>query len=68
MTGYRHFDRHRAHLVSRALALLILAIVPLKAYADPGSGLLIWQMAGAFFVGCVYQVRKFLIRLRNKRK
>jgi hypothetical protein len=68
MTGHRHSDQRPAHVVFRALALLIIVIAPLKAYADPGSGLLIWQMAGAFFVGCVYQVRKFLLRLRKKRK
>jgi hypothetical protein len=36
-------------------------------YADPGSGLLIWQIVGAFFLGCLYQVRKLLIRLRKRK-
>lgn len=49
------------------LVVLFIAAVPAAAYTDPGSGLLIWQMAGAFFVGCVYQVRKFLIRLRKRK-
>jgi hypothetical protein len=51
----------------RVAALLIVAPVPLRAYMDPGSGMLLWQLAGAFFVGCVYQVRKFLIRFRNRK-
>lgn len=49
------------------LCLLFIGALPLRAYTDPGSGLLIWQMAGAFFVGCVYQLRKFLIRLRKRK-
>lgn len=43
----------------RLLTLLVFLEVPLKAYADPGSGLLLWQLAGAFFLGLLYQVRKF---------
>jgi hypothetical protein len=43
--------------------------MPLRAalllYADPGSGLLLWQLAGAFFLGIVYQVRKFFGRNRK---
>jgi hypothetical protein len=67
MTSHRHFDRSSAHLALRVLALLLVAVVPLKAYADPGSGLMVWQIAGAFFLGCVYQVRKFLIRFRKRK-
>ena len=53
--------------MARVLALLVVAVMPLHAYTDPGSGLLIWQVVGAFFVGCLYQVRKFLIRLRKRK-
>jgi hypothetical protein len=49
------------------MALLIVAVVPLKAYADPGSGWMLWQIAGAAFLGVVYQCRKFLTRLRKRR-
>ncbi len=51
----------------RLAALMFIAAVPLQAYTDPGSGLLMWQLAGAFFVGCVYQVRKLLIRFRKRK-
>lgn len=37
----------------------------LLLYADPGSGLLLWQLAGAFFLGIVYQVKKFFGRNRK---
>ena len=60
-------DARRADVVFRALALMIVTVAPLQAYADPGSGMLIWQVVGAFFVGCVYQVRKFLIRIRKRK-
>jgi hypothetical protein len=67
MKSNRQADGHASDIVYRVLALLIVAVVPLKAYADPGSGLLLWQIAGAFFVGFVYQIRGFLIRLRKKK-
>jgi hypothetical protein len=51
----------------RALTLLVFLEIPLRAYADPGSGLLLWQVAGAFFIGVLYQVRKFFGRLRKKK-
>ena len=48
------------------LFLLIFAEVPLKAYADPGSGLLLWQIVAAVFVGAVYQARKAFSRIKRK--
>jgi hypothetical protein len=30
----------------------------LLAYVDPGSGLLVWQMIGAAFVGSVFYMKK----------
>jgi len=41
----------------------------LVAYIDPGSGLLVWQMIAAAFVGCMFyfkKVRNFLGRLGRK--
>ena len=63
VTGHRP----SSGLLYRVAALLIVAAVPLRAYADPGSGMLLWQIAGAFFVGCAYQVRKFFVRFRKKK-
>ena len=28
-------------------------------YADPGSGALLWQLVGSFFIGLVFYVRRF---------
>lgn len=28
-------------------------------YADPGSGALLWQLIGAFFVGLLFYLRRF---------
>jgi len=67
MTRHRHSDSQFAHIVPRVVALLLVAAFPLKAYADPGSGLMIWQIAGAFFLGCLYQAQRFLIRLRKRK-
>jgi hypothetical protein len=65
MTDRRHSGSKSAHLLLRVVVLLLVVAFPLKAYADPGSGMMVWQIAGAFFLGCVYQVRKFLIRFRK---
>ncbi len=51
----------------RVVLLLVFLEIPLKAYADPGSGLLLWQLIGAFFLGLVYQVRKFFGRNRKQK-
>jgi hypothetical protein len=67
MKSNRQADGHASDLVYRVLALLIVGVVPLKAYTEPGSGLLLWQIAGAFFAGFAYQVRGFLIRLRKRK-
>jgi hypothetical protein len=49
------------------LFLLICAEVPLKAYADPGSGLLLWQIVAAAFLGGVYQARKAFSWIRKRK-
>jgi len=60
--------RPSPQILLRAATLLVFLEAPLKAYADPGSGLLLWQVAGAFFLGIVYQVRKFFGRNRDNKK
>jgi len=50
------------------LALLAAAERPARAYVDPGSGALLWQMVAAGFLGALFQVRKFIARLRRRRR
>jgi hypothetical protein len=50
------------------LALLVVAERPAKAYTDPGTGALIWQMVAAAFVGVVFYLRKFTSWFRTSRK
>jgi len=38
----------------------------LLAYADPGSGLLIWQGLLAAFFGCLFYLRRILKRLKKR--
>ena len=49
------------------LTLIALVFVerPLHAYADPGSGLLAWQLLGAVVVGAMYQLRRVIRRIRG---
>lgn len=48
--------------------ILCVAEIPLKAYADPGSGLLIWQILAAGFVGLMFRIRKVLEWFRLRRR
>ena len=50
------------------LLMLASTEVPLKAYTDPGSGYLIWQVLAAGFVGLVFQVRKITGWFRSRRR
>jgi hypothetical protein len=57
-----------------ALLLLCLFIgfeTEAKAYTDPGTGALIWQIVAASFMGAMFYFRKirtFFIGLRRKQK
>jgi len=50
------------------LALLIALEVPASAYTDPGSGLFLWQVLAAGFVGIVFQMRKLAAWFRTKKR
>jgi hypothetical protein len=54
--------------ISLLLVLLAAAVQPLYGYTDPGSGLLLWQMVGAAFVGSVFYLKRFFGKLRMGRK
>jgi hypothetical protein len=41
------------------LGLLIATRGEARAYTDPGTGALLWQMLAAGFVGAMFYVRKF---------
>ncbi len=49
------------------LGLLVLSERPARAYTDPGTGALVWQMAAAAFVGFMFYLRKFISWLRRSR-
>jgi len=49
------------------LLLLFASEREARAYTDPGSGALIWQMLVAGLVGAAFYVRKFTSWLRRKR-
>jgi hypothetical protein len=56
----------------RLLPLLLLLLVATerqaKAYTDPGTGALIWQMLVAGFVGALFYVRRFTSWFKTSRK
>gem|GEM_PF-1331339 len=49
-----------------ALTVLIACEKPAYAYTDPGSALLIWQIAVSLLIGAAYYFRKFITRLVGK--
>ncbi|OFV82874.1 MAG: hypothetical protein A3D93_01195 [Acidobacteria bacterium RIFCSPHIGHO2_12_FULL_67_30] len=48
------------------MASWLFGSAPLYAYADPGSGILIWQMLLAGIAGALFYVRR-LLRWRRDR-
>lgn len=48
------------------LLLLICVPVEVKAYTDPGSGALIWQMLAAGFFGTMFYLRRIIGWFRSK--
>lgn len=54
------------------LGVLFLVLVaterPARAYADPGSGALLFQILAAAFVGALFYARKIIRWFRPKRK
>ncbi len=61
----------RSTVLWRAGGLLLFLVLaserPLKAYADPGSGALIWQVLVAAMIGVLYYARKVVAFFRGKR-
>jgi hypothetical protein len=50
------------------ILLLIFFETPAHAYTDPGSGLFLWQILAAGFVGVLFQLRKLADWFRGKKR
>ena len=48
------------------MLLSLLVAAPLLAYADPGSGILIWQMLLAGIAGALFYLRRLLRGRRDR--
>jgi hypothetical protein len=48
----------RFRIAMLMLCLLVGLEIPAKAYTDPGTGALIWQMVAAGFVGAMFYFRR----------
>jgi hypothetical protein len=58
-------------LSRRPLTILLLLVgfeQVASAYTDPGSGALLWQILVAGFVGFLFHFRRFLSRIRGRRR
>lgn len=49
------------------LKFFVLALLPLNCYAyvDPGSGLLLLQLLGAFVLGIIFKLKYFISIVKN---
>ena len=65
MPKKRCLSTNAAKLLAVTLIALVFVERPLEAYADPGSGLLMWQLLGAVILGAAYQVRRAVQKLRG---
>jgi hypothetical protein len=52
--------------MSSLLLILLAAPSQLSAYTDPGSGILIWQIAIATFAGLAFKFRTLWFKLFKK--
>jgi hypothetical protein len=52
----------------KVIALLFAFLSPVYAYADPGSGVLIYQILAGAFVGAIFYVRKIVSFLAPSRR
>ncbi len=67
--GRRPIPTHQVRLELKVLALLAIFLTPASAYADPGSGALIYQLMSAAFVGGLFYARRiwrFVFRRERK--
>jgi hypothetical protein len=50
-----------------SLALLLMAVLqPAAAYVDPGSGAMLWQLAAAAVVGCLFRIKRIACWFRAR--
>jgi len=55
-----------ASRIIRLSLILLLALPSLAhAYTDPGSGLLLWQLLGSFFVGLLFYFKHIITYLKG---
>jgi hypothetical protein len=48
------------HVIKLSLILFLTLPSLAYAYSDPGSGLLLWQLLGSFFIGLLFYVRRII--------
>ncbi|MFB3778500.1 MAG: hypothetical protein ACE141_12860 [Bryobacteraceae bacterium] len=42
--------------------------MPAYGYTDPGSGLMLWQVLGAVFIGLMFHARRVVMRLWPRKR
>lgn len=61
-------NRHIAGALMLALVVLLISPQPARAYVDPGSGTMMYQLAYAAFLAGGFYFRRLLGRFSARRK
>lgn len=64
----RYFKAKMLGILIIVVAAALALVSPAYGYTDPGSGLLLWQMIGAAFVGSLFYLRRTFGWLKIRRK
>lgn len=64
----RYFNDKMLGILIIVVAATLALVSPAYGYTDPGSGLLLWQMVGAAFVGSLFYLRRAFGWLKIRRK
>ena len=71
MMCYNPHDMDRIRVIALLLCLFVAFETPAKAYTDPGTGALIFQMIAAGIVGAMFyfrRIRMFITGLWKREK
>jgi hypothetical protein len=55
-------------LVVLLIALALACEKPAAAYTDPGSGTLALQLLASVFIGALFYIRRFTLRLKKEKR
>lgn len=65
MNQYNKMSIIACTLIQMTLILLFALPSIAHAYTDPGSGFLLWQLLGSFFIGLLFYLRRIISTIKR---